>query len=237
MEPIPVMQDSYAGAQDTARTFILKVYIWMAVGLFITAATSIAPFLLFTEIQMIHIISEYIYVFYGLLIFEFLIVLGLSYAIDKIPAILGLAVFLFYSFLNGVTLTPIFFIYTGSSIFSTFLICAMMFGGTSILGFITKMDLSKFGGYLTMALFGLIGAMVVNLFLNSSFMSWIISLIGVILFVGLTAYDTQKIKKMAGYVDAASEEGKKASVMGALTLYLDFINLFLFLLRLLGRRN
>ena len=112
-----------------------------------------------------------------------------------------------------------------------------MFGGTSILGFITKMDLTKFGAFLTMALIGLIAAMVVNLFLNSSMMSWIISLIGVILFVGLTAYDTQKIKKMAGGIDAASEDGKKASIMGALTLYLDFINLFLFLLRLLGRRN
>ncbi len=237
MEPIPVMQDSYAGEQDTARTFILKVYIWMAAGLFITAATSIAPFLLFSESQIMNMIADNIFVFYGLLIFEFLIVLGLSYAINKIPAILGLAIFLFYSFLNGVTLTPIFLIYTGASVFSTFLICAMMFGGTSILGFITKMDLTKFGAYLTMALIGLIVAMVVNLFLNSSFMTWIISLIGVILFVGLTAYDTQKIKKMAGFIDASSEDGKKASIMGALTLYLDFINLFLFLLRLLGRRN
>ncbi len=237
MEPIPVMQDAYTGEQDQARTFILKVYIWMSVGLFITAATSIAPFLVFSETQIMNMIADNIIIFYGLLIFEFLIVLGLSYAINKIPAILGLAVFLFYSFLNGVTLTPIFLIYTGASIFSTFLICAMMFGGTSILGFVTKMDLSKFGGYLTMALFGLIAAMVVNLFLNSNFMSWIISIIGVVLFVGLTAYDTQKIKKMAGYIDAGSEDGKKASIMGALNLYLDFINLFLFLLRLLGRRN
>ena len=237
MEPIPVMQDSYVSEQDSSRTFILKVYIWMSVGLFVTAAVSIAPFLVLSETQFYNLISEYIYVFYGLLIFEFLIVLGLSYAINKIPAVLGLLVFLFYSLLNGITLSPIFLIYTGGSIFSTFLICSIMFGGTSILGFITKMDLSKFGGYLTMALFGLIAAMVVNIFLNSNLMSWIISFVGVVLFVGLTAYDTQKIKKMAGYVDAASEEGKKASIMGALTLYLDFINLFLFLLRLLGKRN
>jgi len=237
MEPIPVMQDTYTGEATQARTFILKVYIWMTVGLFITAAISIAPFILLSESQFYNLISEYIFVFYGLLIFEFLIVFGLSYAINKIPAILGLFVFLFYSMLNGITLSPIFLIYTGSSIFSTFLICSMMFGGTSVLGFITKMDLTKFGAYLMMALIGLIAAMVVNLFLNSSMMSWIISFIGVILFVGLTAYDTQKIKNMAGSIDSASEDGKKASIMGALTLYLDFINLFLFLLRLLGRRN
>ena len=237
MEPIPVMQDSYAGEQDQARTFILKVYIWMSVGLFITAAVSAAPFILLTELQFYNLISEYIFVFYGLLIFEFLIVLGLSYLINKIPAIIGLLVFLFYSVLNGITLSPIFLIYTGGSIFTTFLVCSMMFGGTSILGFITKMDLTKFGAYLTMALFGLIAAMVVNFFLNSNLMSWIISFVGVLLFVGLTAYDTQKIKNMAGYIDSSSEEGKKASIMGALNLYLDFINLFLFLLRLLGKRN
>lgn len=237
MEPIPVMQDSYTGEKEQARTFILKVYLWMTAGLFITACVSVAPFILLSESQFYNLIADYIFVFYGLLIFEFLIVFGLSYAINKIPAILGLLVFLFYSMLNGITLSPIFLIYTGASIFSTFLICAMMFGGTSILGFITKMDLTKFGAYLTMALIGLICAMVVNLFLNSSMMSWIISLIGVFLFVGLTAYDTQKIKNMSGSIDAASEDGKKASIMGALTLYLDFINLFLFLLRLLGRRN
>ncbi len=237
MEPIPVMQDAYTGTQDHARTFILKVYMWMSLGLFITAGVSISPFLVLSETQYINLISEYIFVFYGLLIVEFLIVLGLSFLINKMPAILGLAAFLFYSLLNGITLSPIFIIYTGASIFSTFLICAMMFGGTSILGFITKMDLTKFGGYLTMALIGLIVAMVVNIFLNSSMMSWIISFVGVLLFVGLTAYDTQKIKNMAGSIDSASEDGKKASIMGALTLYLDFINLFLFLLRLLGKRN
>jgi FtsH-binding integral membrane protein len=99
------------------------------------------------------------------------------------------------------------------------------------------MDLTKFGGYLTMALIGLVVAMVVNLFLNSNMMTWIISLVGVVIFVGLTAYDTQKIKNMAGSMESGSEESKKASVMGALMLYLDFINMFLFLLRLLGKRN
>ena len=237
MEPVPVMQDSYTSEVDSAKSFILKVYLWMTAGLFITACVSVAPFILLSETQFYNLIAEYIYVVYGLMILELAIVFGLSYAINKIPAALGFVIFLFYAFLNGVTLSPLFLIYTGGSIFSTFLICSMMFGGTSILGYITKMDLTKFGGFLTMALIGLIVAMVVNLFLNSSFMSWIISLVGVVLFVGLTAYDTQKIKNMAGSIDSASEDGKKASIMGALTLYLDFINLFLFLLRLLGKRN
>ncbi len=237
MEPVPVMQESYTSEVDSAKSFILKVYLWMTAGLFITACVSVAPFILLSETQFYNLIAEYIYVVYGLMILELAIVFGLSYAINKIPAALGFVIFLFYAFLNGVTLSPLFLIYTGGSIFSTFLICSMMFGGTSILGYITKMDLTKFGGFLTMALIGLIVAMVVNLFLNSSFMSWIISLVGVVLFVGLTAYDTQKIKNMAGSIDSKSEDGKKASIMGALTLYLDFINLFLFLLRLLGRRN
>jgi FtsH-binding integral membrane protein len=112
-----------------------------------------------------------------------------------------------------------------------------MFGALSVLGFVLKLDLTKFGSYLMMALVGLIVASVVNIFLNSSMMGWLISLAGVVIFVGLTVYDTQKLKNMAGYIDSASEDGKKASIMGALTLYLDFINLFLFLLRLLGRRN
>lgn len=237
MEPVPVMQDTYTAVEDKAKTFIIKVYMWMSLGLFLTAGISIAPILVLGEESYFELISQYIFVIYGLMIFEFLVVLGLSYLINKIPAVLGFLLFLFYAALNGITLSPIFLIYTGGSIFSTFLVCAMMFGGTSVLGFITKMDLSKLGGYLTMALIGLIVAMVVNIFLNSSMITWIISLVGVVLFVGLTAYDTQKIKNMAGYIDSASEDGKKASIMGALSLYLDFINLFLFLLRLLGKRN
>lgn len=237
MEPIPVMQDSYTGPVDTARNFILKVYMWMSMGLFLTAGISIAPYLVLGPNTYESLIYEYIYVIYGLMIVEFLIVLGLTFLINKMPAILAIAAFIFYSALNGITLSPIFIVYTGTSIFSTFLVCGMMFAGTSVLGFITKMDLTKIGGFLTMALMGLIIAMVVNLFLGSDTMSWIISFVGVIIFVGLTAYDTQKIKNMAGSIDSSSEDGKKASIMGALTLYLDFINLFLFLLRLLGKRN
>lgn len=237
MEPIPVMQESYTGAVDTARNFIVKVYMWMAVGLFLTAAVSVAPILVLGMVKYQELLIENIMIVYGLMLFELALVFGLSFLINKIPAIVAFGVFLLYAVLNGITLSPIFLIYTGGSIFSTFLVCGMMFAGTSVLGFITKMDLTKMGAFLTMALIGLILAMVVNLFLNSDTMTWIISFVGVIVFVGLTAYDTQKIKNMAGSIDSSSEDGKKASIMGALTLYLDFINLFLFLLRLLGRRN
>jgi FtsH-binding integral membrane protein len=224
-------------AVTESRSFLVKVYMWMSAGLFITAATTIAPILVLGESTYTELLFENIFIFYGLLLFEVLLVWGLSAIMHKIPSILGVFIFLFYSFLNGVTLSPIFIVYTGGSIFSTFAVCAIMFGGTSVLGYITKMDLSRFGAYLTMALIGLIGAMVVNLFLQSDSMTWIISLVGVVLFVGLTAYDTQKLKNMSSGIDSASEEGRKASIMGALTLYLDFINLFIFLLRLLGKRR
>lgn len=237
MEPIPVMQDTYTGAAESARSFILKVYMWMSLGLFLTAGVSIAPYLVLGKEAFFNLIEENIIIIYGLMIVQFLIVLGLTFLINKMSAIIAFGAFILYSLLNGITLSPIFLVYTGASIFSTFLVCGMMFAGTSVLGFVTKMDLTRIGGYLTMALIGLIIAMFVNWFLKSDTMSWIISLIGVIIFVGLTAYDTQKIKNLAGSIDSASEDGKKASIMGALTLYLDFINLFLFLLRLLGRRN
>ncbi|MCX7878522.1 MAG: Bax inhibitor-1/YccA family protein [Ignavibacteria bacterium] len=237
MEPIPVMQGQYSVAEETTRSFVLKVYIWMAFGLFLTAAVSAAPFLILGAERYAELVYEYITVIYILMLIELAIVFGLTFAINKIPSVFGFIAFIFYSALNGITLSPIFLVYTGVSIFSTFFVCAMMFAGTSLLGYITKMDLTRIGGFLTMALIGLIGAMVVNLFLRSDTMSWIVSFIGVIIFVGLTAYDTQRIKNMAAWIDSSSEEGKKASVMGALALYLDFINMFLFLLRLLGRRN
>ncbi len=236
MQPYPVI-DSSVNAAETSRTFILKVYSWMALGLAITAFISIGLVEAFGVSGLMRVISENMFIFWGLLIFELAVVWGLSAAINKIPAFLGLLAFLFYAGLNGLTMSVIFLVYTKTSIASTFLTCAIMFAGTSILGFITKIDLSKFGGILMMALIGIIIASVMNIFLGSSTLGWIISFAGVILFVGLTAYDTQRIKKMSESADNASEEGKKASIMGALMLYLDFINLFLFLLRLIGNRN
>src|SRR5437016_6748841 len=236
MQPYPVM-DSSVNAVETSRTFLVKVYSWMAVGLFLTAVVSFGIVEVFGERVLIRMISENIFIFYGLLIFEVAFVWGLSAALNRIPSILGLLAFFFYACLNGLTMSVIFLFYTRASIGSTFLTCSIMFAGTSVLGYITKIDLSRFGGIFMMALIGIIAASVINIFLGSSTLGWIISLIGVILFVALTAYDTQKIKRWSESVDGASEDGRKASVMGALMLYLDFINLFLLLLILIGNRR
>lgn len=234
MQPYPVMESTTA-VSEVQSSFVLKVYNWMTMGLALTALIALAIEVVLPGIRWIMIENPII--FYGLLILELAIVWGLSAAISKIPSLLAILIFLAYAALNGVTFSILFLVYTSGSIAYTFFITAAMFGATSVFGFITKMDLSRFGGILMMALFGLIIASVVNIFVASSPLDWIISIAGVFIFVGLTAYDTQKIKNMSVGIDSSSEEGGKASIMGALTLYLDFINLFLFLLRILGRRR
>jgi FtsH-binding integral membrane protein len=139
--------------------------------------------------------------------------------------------------LNGLTLSILLIAYTGASVASTFFITAGMFGAMSIYGYTTKQDLSSWGNLLFMALIGLIIASVINFFLQSTAMYWLISYAGVLIFVGLTAYDTQKIKNLAAQVVLESEEGRKVAILGALTLYLDFINMFIFMLRILGNRR
>ncbi|MGH2574798.1 MAG: Bax inhibitor-1/YccA family protein [Ignavibacteria bacterium] len=232
MQPYPVAET--VQESEVQRSFILKVYNWMTMGLATTALIAFAM-VKFVNIEML--IYRYPFVFYGLLFFELALVWGLSLAINKIPAVVAILAFLFYSAVNGLTMSVIFLVYTSSSIAYTFFITAFMFAATSVFGYITKIDLSRIGGFLMMALIGLIIASVVNIFVASSTLDWIISYAGVIIFVGLTAYDTQKIKNMSMGIDSSSEEGSKASIMGALALYLDFINLFLFLLRILGRRR
>ncbi|MBS1495216.1 MAG: Bax inhibitor-1/YccA family protein [Bacteroidetes bacterium] len=230
------MSTSMPGAvvQTDVKSFLLRVYNWMAMGLAITGLTAFA---VSSSDTLLQLIFGNPILFWGLFIVEFLMVLGLSAAINKIPSIVAIGLFFAYAFLNGVTLSFIFLLYTHASIYSTFLICAMMFASVSVLGYITKMDLSKMGSFLFMALIGLIIASVVNIFLANSTLYWIISYAGVLIFVGLTAYDTQKIKQMAYSMESGSETGKKAAVIGALQLYLDFINMFLFLLRILGNRR
>lgn len=234
MEPVPVYT-SDAVQTSSRTTFLAKVYAWMTIGLFLTAVTSTGIEFGLPGVKWFLIDNPF--VFYGLLIVELAIVWGLSSIINKIPSVLGMLIFFFYAVLNGVTLCFIFMIYSLGSIFATFFITSAMFAGASVLGFITKMDLSKMGSILIMALIGLIVASIVNIFLNATILEWIISIAGIIIFTGLTAWDTQKIKNWASGVDSDSEDGKKASIMGALMLYLDFINLFLFILRILGRRN
>ena len=159
----------------------------------------------------------------------------LSARISKLSNGTATALFYAYSILNGITLSPILLIYTGTSVALTFAITAAMFGVMTIMGYTTRQDLSKFGAFMFMALIGLIVCLIVNLFLHSSMMAWCISVAGVLIFVGLTAWDTQAIKRMCAETDPTMLS--KVATMGALTLYLDFINLFIHLLRILGSRN
>ena len=178
-------------------------------------------------------------VFYGLIIGELAMVFYLSARVNKMQASTATALFVLYAALNGATLSAVFLAYTKSSIASTFFVCAGTFVAASVYGWTTKKDLTSFGSFLFMGLIGIIIASVVNLFLKSSGMTMIISYIGVLLFTGLTVYDTQRLKNMALAQPADLEAGvvRKGAIMGALSLYLDFINLFLMLLRIMGDRR
>ncbi|VFQ46707.1 Bax inhibitor-1/YccA family protein [Desulfoluna butyratoxydans] len=223
-------------SQAAVNTFLMSVYNWMAVGLLLTAG--VAWYVAHSE-AMLQLIHGNRMVLFGLIIAELGMVFVLSAGIQRIKAGTATLLFVLYSALNGATLAFIFRIYTGASIFSTFVVCAAMFGTCSVYGMVTKKDLTGMGNFMFMGLIGIIIATVVNIFLRSSGMAMIISYVGVIVFVGLTAYDTQKIKMMAlsqpGDLDAGTL--RKGAIMGALTLYLDFINLFLMLLRIMGNRE
>lgn len=221
--------------EQLQAAFISKVYGWMSCALVITAAVAMwavstpAVFnLIFPGTSMLP--------FYLLIAAEFGAVIYLSARIHKMSAETAGVVFLLYSVLNGLTLSMVFLVYTSSSIASTFLVTALTFGIMSAYGYMTKRDLTSIGNLAFMALIGLIIASVVNMFMQSEMMYWVITYAGVLIFVALTAYDTQKIKRMAA-VDDDQEVAKKKSIMGALTLYLDFVNLFLYLLRFLGDRR
>ena len=222
--------------QVIVNEFIRSVYNWMAIGL---GLTGFIAFYVSNSPSMIKLIYGNQVLFFGLIIGELALVFYLSARVQKIQASTATALFILYAALNGATLSFIFLIYTSSSITSTFFICAATFVSCSIYGMVTKRDLTSLGGFMAMGLIGIIIASVVNMFIRSSGMSMIISYIGVFVFVGLTAYDTQKLKRMAITQPAGLEAGvvRKGAIMGALALYLDFINLFLMLLRILGDRR
>jgi len=222
--------------QVIVNEFIRSVYNWMAIGL---SLTGFIAFYVSSSPNMIKLIYGNQLLFFGLIIGELALVFYLSARVQKIQASTATALFILYAALNGATLSIIFLIYTSASITSTFFICAATFVACSIYGMVTKRDLTSLGGFLTMGLIGIIIASVVNMFIRSSGMNLIISYIGVFVFVGLTAYDTQKLKRMAVSQPAGLEAGvvRKGAIMGALALYLDFINLFLMLLRILGNRR
>lgn len=222
--------------QLQVNTFIRSVYNWMAMGL---ALTGFVAYYVANTPSIQQVIFGNRIIFYGLIIGELALVFFLSARVQKIQASTATALFVLYAALNGATFSVIFLIYTAASITSTFFICAATFVAFSVYGMTTKRDLTSVGGFMTMGLIGIIIASVVNMFVRSSAMSMLISYIGVLVFVGLTAYDTQKLKTMAltQPADVGSGVVRKGAIMGALTLYLDFINLFLMLLRILGNRR
>ena len=175
--------------------------------------------------------------FWGLVIAEFALVIGISAAINRLSLTTATLMFILYSVINGAMLSSIFLIYTMSSIASVFFITAGTFGVMALIGYTTKKDLTSMGKILFMALIGIIIATIVNIFLKSSGLQMIVSYLGVLIFVGLTAYDSQKIKNMLQMAPDASEASQRLALLGALTLYLDFVNLFIYLLRIFGRRE
>ena len=219
---------------DTEAKFITTVYAWMAGALALTGLTAL--YTVSNEGLLQAIAGNQIF-FYALIFGELGAVIYLSAAINRMRAQTAMLVFLLYSVLNGLTFSVLFLIYTSSSIASTFFITAGTFGAMSLYGYFTKTDLTRIGNLAFMGLVGIIIASIANFFLQSEMLYWITSFIGVAVFVGLTAYDTQKIKQMAAYTDADTESGQKSAIMGALALYLDFINLFLMLLRFFGNRR
>lgn len=218
------------------RSYMLKVYNLMALGLAITGIAAYATFALATTNQAFATAIYATPLRWVVMLAPLALVMFLSFRINRMSVGAAQTTFWIYAALMGLSLSSIFLVYTGQSIVQTFFITAASFGALSLYGYTTKRDLSAMGSFLMMGLFGLIIASVVNIFLASSALAFAVSVIGVLIFAGLTAYDTQKIKEMYYEGDDSSVMGRKA-IMGALTLYLDFINLFLFLMQFLGNRN
>ncbi|KQO73830.1 Bax inhibitor-1/YccA family protein [Rhizobium sp. Leaf262] len=227
---------SGAMIDEGLRTYMLKVYNLMALALVITGVASFGTYTLAVSNPAV---AQALYqspLRWVIMFAPLALVFFLSFRIQKMSVPAAQATFWGYAALMGISLSSIFLVFTGQSIVQTFFITAASFGALSLYGYTTKKDLSGMGSFLIMGLFGLIIASIVNIFLQSSAMGFAISAIGVLIFAGLTAYDTQKIKEMYFDGDDVAVAGRKA-IMGALTLYLDFINLFMFMLQFLGNRD
>jgi hypothetical protein len=211
-----------------------KVYVWMTLALVITGFT--AFYVAHSEALLTAIVTNQI-LFWGLIIAELGLVIGLSAAINKLSLTVATLLFVLYSVINGATMSFIFLVYTASSITNVFFITAGTFAAMALFGYFTKADLSSLGKILMMALIGIIIATIVNIFTKSTGLAMILNYLGVLVFVGLTAYDSQKIKQMLMHAPDAGEAAQKVALLGALSLYLDFINLFLYLLRIFGGRR
>ena len=219
--------------QKILTGFFTKVYGWMCAGLLITALT--AWYTVNSEVMLQAIFGNRM-VFFGLIIAELVLVGAVAGAIQKLSVATASLLFVVYSALTGLTLSVVFLAYTAESITNAFLVAGATFGGMSLFGLTTKKDLTSWGRLLFMALIGLIIATVVNIFWASSTLYWITTYAGVLIFTGLIAYDSQKLKMIALQTDDETAKAK-LSILGALSLYLDFINLFLMLLRIFGQRK
>ncbi len=229
-----------AAIDEGLRAYMLKVYNLMALGLAITGLAAWGAFNFAVVDGQLTAFGQLIYASafrWVVILAPLAMVFFLSFRVHKMSVPAAQTTFWIYAALVGLSLSTIFLVYTQTSIVRTFFITATAFGGLSLYGYTTKRDLSAMGSFLVMGLFGLIIAMLVNIFLESSALQFAISVIGVLIFSGLTAYDTQKIKNMYDYVAADETMMGRAAIMGALTLYLDFINLFMFLLQFLGNRE
>ena len=239
-----MVQDFRNTTQATATTmdayqvkenaFITRVYGWMCAAL---AITGLVAFYVASTPSLANKIATTPGLFFALIIIELVAVGSLVMLVNKMSAAMATLVFIAYSALNGVTLSMLFLIYTPASIASTFFITSATFAAMSCYGWYTKKDLTAMGSLCFMALMGIIIASLVNMFLHSSGLYWIITYVGILIFVGLIAYDTQKIKAMSRNIYLNSDSGKKTALLGALALYLDFINLFIMLLRIFGNRK
>lgn len=232
---VPVQNFSEIGISETFAAVLRRVYLWMALGLLLTAGTaafvSISP--------LFQVLAGQPLIFLVLMIAELGLVVGLSWGINRISPATAMLLFFAYAALNGVTFSALFVVYSLGSVANAFLATAALFGVMSIMGYTTKMDLSKMSSFLFMGLIGLLIAMLVNMFWANTALGLIVTFVGILLFLGLTFYDTQRIKRMTVTALQQGDENVQARVgiMGALSLYLDFINLFLFILRLGGRRR
>lgn len=219
---------------STFKVLMRKVYLWMTLALMITGITAAG---VANSPNILALIYSSQVVLWGIIIAEFGLVIYISARLEKLSLSTATTLFALYSILNGVMLSSIFLLYSTAIISKVFFITAGTFGVTALYGYATKKDLSSLGNILFMALIGLVIATVVNVFMKSAMFDLILSYIGVIIFVGLTAWDSQKIKHMMMVQQDADESAQKLALIGALSLYLDFINLFLYLLRIFGRSN
>jgi uncharacterized protein len=233
-------QQGYA-AEVATKTFMTQVFGWMTFAMAVTAVTA---YLFATSESLILSLRNPVTggmsgLGWIVMLAPFGFVLLMSLGFQKLSPALMALLFIAFSILMGMSLSFVLLVYTAASVYKTFAVTSAMFGGMAILGYTTKTDLTRFGSLMMMGLFGVIIAMLINMFLHSGTMDYIISIIGVLVFTGLTAYDVQKLKKMSqsGIESMGDGNVRKLSIMGALTLYLDFINLFLFLLRFLGNRK